>query len=219
MTRFAHLHSGNVCPVATVNPCTRSLLTQEIAFGNIVRDGTRVRRAAPHAGSSSTIQQRSSPGRPNSNPSPIQALSGEQSPRFSPASCPMQRSPLALGNQWELAPAPEEVKNYFIAPRSNQCFASINPVTEEKLTEIAAADEVDVDKAEKLHAGPAITPGASCPGASGAIIFIGTPASSGSRRTNWRCSRRWRAASPSSKAAMWICRSCETLFPSRRPDG
>jgi len=69
---------------------------------------------------------------------------------------------LTFGNKWELTPAPEEAKNYsiaprhelfingkFVAPHSNKYFASINPATEEQLTEIAVADEVDVDKAVK----------------------------------------------------------------------
>src|SRR5471032_1588647 len=60
------------------------------------------------------------------------------------------------------APAPEDSKNYVIAPRhelflggkfvrphSQKYFPSINPATEEKLTEISFADATDVDKAVK----------------------------------------------------------------------
>lgn len=67
---------------------------------------------------------------------------------------------LTFGQKWDYAPAPEESKHYSIAPRhelfiggqfvpphSGRYFDSINPATEEKLTEIALADEVDVDRA------------------------------------------------------------------------
>ena len=75
---------------------------------------------------------------------------------------PLKERRLNFGTKWDYAPAPEESKNYVIAPRhelfingkfvkphSGKYFPSINPATEEKLTEIAAADEADVDKAVK----------------------------------------------------------------------
>ncbi|MGH7943176.1 MAG: aldehyde dehydrogenase family protein, partial [Limisphaerales bacterium] len=67
-----------------------------------------------------------------------------------------------FGNNWDYAPAPEESKTYaiapwhelfiggkFVTPHSGAYFPSINPANEEKLTEIASADESDVDKAVK----------------------------------------------------------------------
>jgi aldehyde dehydrogenase (NAD+) len=75
---------------------------------------------------------------------------------------PLRERRLNFGNKWDYAPAPEESKNYVIAPRhelfiggkfvkpkSGKYFPSINPATEEKLTEIAAANESDVDSAVK----------------------------------------------------------------------
>ncbi len=75
---------------------------------------------------------------------------------------PLKERRLTFGHKWNFAPAPEESKNYAIAPRhglfingkmvaphSGKYFESLNPATEEKLTEIAAADEVDVDNAVK----------------------------------------------------------------------
>ena len=75
---------------------------------------------------------------------------------------PLKDRRLNFGNKWDFAPAPEDSKHYVIAPRhelfiggrfvkphSGKYFLSINPATEEKLTEIAAADEVDVAKAVK----------------------------------------------------------------------
>ena len=75
---------------------------------------------------------------------------------------PLKERRLTFGDKWDYAPAPEESRNYVIAPRhelfingkfvkphSGKYFPSINPATEEKLTEIAAADEADVDKAVK----------------------------------------------------------------------
>ncbi len=75
---------------------------------------------------------------------------------------PLKERRLNFGNKWDFAPAPEDSKNYviapqhelfingkFVAPHSGKYFDSINPATEEKLTEIALGDEVDVDTAVK----------------------------------------------------------------------
>ena len=67
---------------------------------------------------------------------------------------------LRFGNKWEYSPAPES-SNYlkipprhelfiggkFVSPHSRKSFDSINPATEEKLSEIAAGDPQDVDAA------------------------------------------------------------------------
>src|SRR5450755_721872 len=75
---------------------------------------------------------------------------------------PLKERRLNFGNKWDFAPAPEDSKNYVIAPRhelfiggkfvkpkSGKYFESINPATEQKLTEISFADATDVDKAVK----------------------------------------------------------------------
>src|ERR1041385_2636221 len=75
---------------------------------------------------------------------------------------PLKERLLTFGDKWVYAPAPEESKSYviaprhelfingrFVAPHSGRYFESLNPATEEKLTEIAAADEEDVDRAVK----------------------------------------------------------------------
>ena len=75
---------------------------------------------------------------------------------------PLRERKLNFGEKWNYAPAPEDAKNYVIAPRhelfiggkfvkphSQKYFPSINPATEEKLTEISFADATDVDKAVK----------------------------------------------------------------------
>ncbi|HSY44320.1 MAG TPA: aldehyde dehydrogenase family protein, partial [Candidatus Acidoferrum sp.] len=75
---------------------------------------------------------------------------------------PLRERRLNFDGKWDYAPAPEDSKNYAIAPRhelfiggklvkphSGKYFPSINPATEEKLTEIAAGDAADVDKAVK----------------------------------------------------------------------
>ncbi|HEY1490046.1 MAG TPA: aldehyde dehydrogenase family protein, partial [Verrucomicrobiae bacterium] len=67
---------------------------------------------------------------------------------------------LDFGNKWDFAPAPEDSKNYviapqhelfingmFVAPTSGKYFKSVNPATEQTLTTIAAANEADVDSA------------------------------------------------------------------------
>jgi len=69
---------------------------------------------------------------------------------------------LNFGNKWDFAPAPEDSKNYviapqhelfingkFVAPTSGKYFESINPATEQTLTTIAAANAEDVDSAVK----------------------------------------------------------------------
>ena len=75
---------------------------------------------------------------------------------------PLHARRLNFDGRWDYAPAPEDSKSYVIAPRhelfiggkfvkphSDSYFPSVNPATEEKLTEIALADETDVDKAVK----------------------------------------------------------------------
>jgi aldehyde dehydrogenase (NAD+) len=75
---------------------------------------------------------------------------------------PLRERRLNFGEKWNYAPAPEDSKNYVIAPRhelfiggkfvkphSQKYFPSINPATEEKLTEISFADATDVDQAVK----------------------------------------------------------------------
>ena len=101
-------------------------------------------------------------------PTKLKSVSRKVTPRRAVATVssrpvvPLKDRRLTFGHKWDFAPAPEEAKNYSIAPRhelfingkmvaphSGKYFASINPATEEKLTEIAAADEMDVDKAVK----------------------------------------------------------------------
>jgi len=66
---------------------------------------------------------------------------------------------LVFGDLWEFDPAPETANPHleprydlfiggrFLAPRSGEYFASVNPATEEPLAEIARASEADVDAA------------------------------------------------------------------------
>jgi aldehyde dehydrogenase (NAD+) len=73
---------------------------------------------------------------------------------------PLKERRLTFGNKWDYAPAPETfdyikiperhelfINGKFVAPHSGKYFVSLNPATEEKLTEIAAGDAEDVDKA------------------------------------------------------------------------
>jgi aldehyde dehydrogenase (NAD+) len=74
---------------------------------------------------------------------------------------PLRERRLSFGQKWDYAPAPETVLvkiapryelfigGRFVAPTSKKYFASINPATEEKLTEIALAGDADVDRAVK----------------------------------------------------------------------
>src|SRR6266478_6446036 len=75
---------------------------------------------------------------------------------------PLKERRLTFGNKWDYAPAPEDSKNYviaprhelfingkFVAPKSGKYFESINPATEQTLTTIAAANADDVDSAVK----------------------------------------------------------------------
>ena len=73
---------------------------------------------------------------------------------------PLNERRLNFGDKWDYAPAPEDAKGYavaprhklfingkFVAPRSGKYFTSVNPATEEQLTEIASANAADVDAA------------------------------------------------------------------------
>ncbi len=73
---------------------------------------------------------------------------------------PLKDRRLSFGNKWDYAPAPETfeyikipsrhelfINGQFVAPHSGKYFDSINPATEAKLSEIAAADATDVDHA------------------------------------------------------------------------
>ncbi|HEY4416261.1 MAG TPA: aldehyde dehydrogenase family protein [Verrucomicrobiae bacterium] len=75
---------------------------------------------------------------------------------------PLKDRKLNFGNKWDYAPAPEDSKNYIVAPQhelfiggkfvkpaSGKYFESINPATEQTLTTIAAANVADVDSAVK----------------------------------------------------------------------
>jgi aldehyde dehydrogenase (NAD+) len=75
---------------------------------------------------------------------------------------PLKDRKLNFGNKWDFAPAPEDSKNYVIAPQhelfiggkfvkptSGKYFESVNPATEQTLTTVAAANEADVDSAVK----------------------------------------------------------------------
>ena len=83
-----------------------------------------------------------------------------------PKPVPAKDRRLNFGNKWDYAPAPEDFKHIpiaprhelfiggkFIAPHSGKYFASLNPATEEQLTEIALADDVDVDRAVQAARG------------------------------------------------------------------
>ncbi len=75
---------------------------------------------------------------------------------------PLNDRKLTFGKKWDYAPAPEESKNYtiaprhelfidgkFVAPSTGKYFDSVNPATEGKLTEIALGTTADVDLAVK----------------------------------------------------------------------
>ena len=75
---------------------------------------------------------------------------------------PLAERHLRFGDKWEYAPAPETfdylripprhelfIDGKFSAPAAGQYFDSINPATEEKLSEVALGGEADVDRAVK----------------------------------------------------------------------
>jgi aldehyde dehydrogenase (NAD+) len=83
-------------------------------------------------------------------------------PAASRAVVPMRERRLSFGGKWDYAPAPEAfdyikiaprhelfIGGRFVAPSTGKHFDSINPATEEKLTEIALGGEQDVDLAVK----------------------------------------------------------------------
>jgi len=71
---------------------------------------------------------------------------------------PLKERRLNFGSRWDYAPAPETfeyikvaprqqlyIDGKFVRPSTGKYFDSLNPATEEKLTEIALAGEQDVD--------------------------------------------------------------------------
>src|SRR5205823_12370250 len=73
---------------------------------------------------------------------------------------PLKERRLVFGDKWDYAPAPETfdyikiaarqelfINGQFVEPHSGRYFESVNPATEERLSEIGAGDEVDVDSA------------------------------------------------------------------------
>jgi len=79
-----------------------------------------------------------------------------------PPIIPLPDRRLNFGDKWEYTPAPEDSKAFaiaprhelfingkFVAPASGSYFPSINPATEQQLTEIAEANAADVDSAVK----------------------------------------------------------------------
>ena len=75
---------------------------------------------------------------------------------------PHKQDIIRFGNLWPYAPAPEATKiariqpkydlfinGKFTAPKSGNYFAAINPANEQKLSEVAEANEADVDAAVK----------------------------------------------------------------------
>jgi aldehyde dehydrogenase (NAD+) len=75
---------------------------------------------------------------------------------------PLKERRLAYGDKWDYAPAPEAfdyikiaprhelfINGKFVPPKTGKHFDSINPATEDKLTEIALGGEQDVDIAVK----------------------------------------------------------------------
>ena len=77
-----------------------------------------------------------------------------------PKPVPAKDRRLNFGSKWDYAPAPEDAKyipiaprhelfigGKFVAPHSGKYFPSLNPATEEQLTEIALADDTDVNNA------------------------------------------------------------------------
>ena len=77
-----------------------------------------------------------------------------------PTAVPLKSRTLNFGGKWDFAPAPEDFKyitiaprhelfinGQFVAPHSGKYFASVNPATEQTLTEISSAHETDVNNA------------------------------------------------------------------------
>src|SRR3989442_14049422 len=83
-------------------------------------------------------------------------------PKTSRAVVPLKERRLVFGNKWDYAPAPESfdyikipprhelfIEGKFVPPATGKYFESINPATEEKLTEIALGTDADIDLAVK----------------------------------------------------------------------
>ena len=102
----------------------------------------------------------------------------------------------------------------FVEPHSKKYFESINPATEQTLTEIADGNAQDVDMAPSRRRGaPTGASGAKCRGANAGNISSASRGSSRrTRRASWPCWRRWTAASRSRNRATLIFRWSPRIF-------
>src|SRR5438105_1291985 len=92
----------------------------------------------------------------------VSVIKANGTPAAERAVVPLKERRLVFGKKWDYAPAPETSEYIKIAPRyelfingkfvppvAGKYFDTINPATEEKLTQIALGDEQDVDRAVK----------------------------------------------------------------------
>ena len=92
----------------------------------------------------------------------VRILKSNGSPVLPRAVVPLKERRLVFGHKWDYSPAPETfdylkiaprhelfLNGKFVAPSTGQYFDSIDPSTEEKLSEVALGGEPDVDLAVK----------------------------------------------------------------------
>jgi aldehyde dehydrogenase (NAD+) len=93
---------------------------------------------------------------------PVSLLKPNGAPAAPRPVVPLKERRLVFGGKWDYAPAPETsdyikvapryelfIDGKFVAPSTGKHFDTINPATEEKLSEIALGGETDVDLAVK----------------------------------------------------------------------
>ena len=111
---------------------------------------------------------------------------------------------------FDYAPAPESpaivdiapsyglfIDGEMVDPIDGTPFKTVNPATEEVLSEVVAAGPQDVDRAVAAARAAYDGPGRRCPGATGASTCTGWPGSCRSGPASWPCSSRSTTASRS----------------------
>src|SRR5258705_2279970 len=87
---------------------------------------------------------------------PLSLIKANGTPLAGRAVVPLKERRLVFGNKWDYAPAPETsdyikiapryglfIDGKFVPPSAGKYFDTINPATEEELTEIALGDDHD----------------------------------------------------------------------------
>jgi hypothetical protein len=125
---------------------------------------------------------------------------------------------LKFDSSWSYAPAPESksaasinkqydlfINGEWQKPLSKKYFDTINPATEEKLSEVAEANTADVNKAVWRQVPLMTRSGKKCRPKKEPNTFSGSPAWCRKKQGSWPSLKHWMEANPFVKAGILMC--------------